>query len=69
MSDPLTPAGRQLLDRRNFLGHLGGGLGAIGLIDMLARAEEASRKPIRPAIDAEAPLAARDSAKGTPPAR
>ncbi len=59
MSDPLTPAGHQFLDRRNFLGHLGGGLGAIALVDMLARADEASRKPIRPAIDAESPLAAR----------
>jgi hypothetical protein len=24
-----SPAGRHLLDRRNFLGHLGGGLGGI----------------------------------------
>ena len=59
MSTPLTPAGRQLLDRRNFLGHLGGGLGAIALINLLARAEEPSRKPIRPTILAETPLAAR----------
>ena len=60
MSDLLlTPVGRQFLDRRNFLSHLGGGLGAIALIDMFARAEEASRKPIRPAILAESPLSAR----------
>src|SRR5438067_4787512 len=52
--------GRLLLDRRDFLGHLGGGLGGIALLHLLAEQGLAEgRKPLRAAIRPEAPLAAR----------
>jgi hypothetical protein len=53
--------GRRLLDRRDFLAHLGGGLGGIALLSLLAeRAAAEERKPWRPDIRPEAPLAARE---------
>jgi hypothetical protein len=52
--------GHQLLDRRNFLGHLGSGLGGVALVTLLAeQGLSAERKPWRPAIQPETPLAAR----------
>ncbi len=62
MAEPvLSLAGRQLLRRRDFLGHLGSGLGGIALYAVLAeqRLRAADHTPIRPAIRPEAPLAAR----------
>jgi hypothetical protein len=60
MSHVLSPAGRQLLDRRLFLSHLGGGLGGIALLHLLAEEGlSAPRQPIRPVILPSAPLAAR----------
>ena len=53
-------AGLRLLDRRNFLAHLGTGLGGVALLSLLAeRAAAEERTPWRPAIRPEAPLAAR----------
>jgi hypothetical protein len=59
---PAVPSlpGRLLLDRRGFLGHLGSGLGGIALLHLLAeQGQAAGRKPLRPVIRPEAPLAAR----------
>jgi hypothetical protein len=58
---PLSMAGRSLLERRDFLAHLGSGLGGIALLSLLAeqRALGADRGPIRPVIDPTAPQAAR----------
>jgi hypothetical protein len=58
---PLSFVGRQLLDRRHFLGHLGSGLGGIALLSLLAeeRLRAADHAPIRPQIRPEAPLTAR----------
>src|SRR5882724_1846072 len=47
------------LDRRDFLGHLGSGLGGIALVSLLAEKARADRSPIRPAIRPDAPLAPR----------
>ena len=71
-SRPLSPAGLQLLDRRNFLGATGSGLGAIALSFLLdhqnllaalptsnADGVSTSQAPIRPLIDPRRPLAAR----------
>ena len=49
MHDRLSPPGRQLLDRRDFLGYAGRGLGAIALASLLheqgkLRAEEGAGK-------------------------
>lgn len=60
----LSPAGRRLLDRREFLANFGGGLGGIGLVTLLARQGllGADRPaPIRPAIDPARPHAAREA--------
>ena len=58
----LTPAGRLMLQRREFLRHAGTGLSGIALLSLLAEqgllAEEAS--PLRPKIEANTPLAARE---------
>ena len=54
--DPLSHAGRRLLDRRAFLRWGGTGLGAIALSSLLA---EENRAPIRPLIDPSHPLAPR----------
>src|SRR5437016_835642 len=53
--------GRRFLDRRDFLSHLGSGLGGIAFLSLLAeqRTAAADRTPIRPPIRPEAPLAAR----------
>lgn len=52
--------GRNLLNRRDFLGQLGGGLGNIALLSLLAeQANAAEGGPIRPRIGGDAPLAAR----------
>jgi hypothetical protein len=58
----LSNSGRRLLDRRNFLGHASAGLGGIALVNLLAGeglllADPPS--PLRPTIDAAAPLRAR----------
>lgn len=59
--DPLSNAGRWLLNRRSFLRHAGTGLGGIALTTLLA--EEgllaAEHGPIRPQISPENPLFAR----------
>jgi hypothetical protein len=52
----ISPGGLHLLDRRSFFGHLGSGLSGIAFLHLLA-AEE--RKPIRPLVRPDAPLAAR----------
>src|SRR6516165_4187664 len=54
-------AGAHLLARRDFLSHLGTGLGGIALVSLLAEQglQGAERSPIRPRIRPEAPLAAR----------
>ena len=54
--DPLSHAGRRLLDRRAFLRWGGTGLGAIALSSLLA---EENRAPVRPLIDPSHPLAPR----------
>ena len=58
MSSPsftnLSAAGRSLLDRRSFLGHLGSGLAGVALQKLLA-----DDGPIRPSIRSDAPLAPR----------
>jgi hypothetical protein len=56
-----TLVGSRLLARRDFLSHLGSGLGGIALLSLLAEQglQGAERGPIRPKIRAEAPLAAR----------
>ena len=58
MSSPsftsLSAAGRSLLDRRSFLGHLGSGLAGIALQRLLT-----DDSPIRPVIRSDAPLAPR----------
>jgi hypothetical protein len=58
---PLSLAGRALLERRDFLAHLGSGLGGIALLSLLAeqRGLAAERGPIRPVIDPTAPQAPR----------
>src|SRR5688572_179088 len=61
----LSLAGQRLLDRRGFLGHASNGLGSIALASLLARKGafaadlDHSSRPVRPAVDPEAPLAAR----------
>ena len=57
MNAALSQTGHRLLDRRNFLGHLGSGLGGVALISLLA--EQGYSAPWRPAIQPQAPLAAR----------
>ena len=57
----LSPTGLQLLDRRGFLAHLGGGLGGVALLALLAeQATAEERSPWRPKILPEAPLVARE---------
>jgi len=58
--DPLTHAGRRLLDRRGFLGDSATALGSIALASLLAEEQAvAAVEPIRPAIDPARPHAAR----------
>lgn len=60
MSFPLSLPGRNLLNRRDFLGQLGGGLGNIALLSLLAEQARATETgPIRPRIAPTAPLASR----------
>jgi len=62
----LTHAGRQFLDRREFLGRTGMGLGSIALMDLLSKdgllssSAEASSVSIRPTIDPARPNWPRD---------
>ena len=52
--------GRHLLARRDFLAHLGSGLGGVALVSLLAeQGFAAERKPWRPDIRRESPLSAR----------
>ena len=60
----ITRPGLDLLSRRNFLAHTGTGLGGIALASLLAQdgllaADASDKSPIRPAIDAAKPYAAR----------
>lgn len=60
----LTHAGRDLLDRRHFLGRASAGLGSIALTHLLAAdgllaADKKSQAPVRPMIDPTQPLSAR----------
>jgi hypothetical protein len=62
MSDPLLScAGRRLLDRREFLGSSGMGLGGIALASLLSqeRLLAHEKRPLRPPIDPAAPYAPR----------
>jgi hypothetical protein len=56
---PLSHAGRQLLDRRGFLAHAATGFGGIALTSLLAEQQLLAKDPIRPRIRIEAPLAPR----------
>lgn len=61
-AEHLTPKGRSLLDRRNFLGQTGLSLGALSLAQLLAEDDPTNfsgKAPIRPDIDAEDPYAPR----------
>jgi hypothetical protein len=56
----ISLASLHLLDRRHFLAHLGSGLGGVALLHLLAEDGLGSeKKPLRPTIRPEAPLAAR----------
>ncbi|MFO0815395.1 MAG: DUF1501 domain-containing protein [Gemmatales bacterium] len=56
----LSPAGQSLLDRRSFLGSMGGGLASVALLDLLHGQGFADQpKPIRPVVDPQQPHAAR----------
>ena len=58
--NPLSLAGIGLLNRRNFLAHAGSGLSGIALWSLLAQQGHGQdRKPLRPEIRPEAPLASR----------
>jgi hypothetical protein len=60
MSHPLSPAGRDLLNRRGFLAHSASGLGAIALASLLGGGSaHGAASPLRPVIRPDAPLAAR----------
>src|SRR5262245_65295006 len=61
MNATLSHAGRRLLDRRDFLGCAGTGLGGIRLASLLSsdRLLGADKSLIRPAINPSAPLAPR----------
>ncbi len=65
MSTPISHEGRRMLDRRTFLASTGSSLSAMALASLLRRehALGAQEKlpPIRPAIDSQSPLAARES--------
>ena len=67
-NDNLTPAGLDLLNRRQFLGHTGVGLGGIALTHLLqsqgllaraATVDSIAKGPLRPAIDPVQPHAPR----------
>ena len=55
----LSLAGRDLLDRRQFLGHTGTGLGAMALLQLLGADRVLADQPLRPRIDPARPYAAR----------
>ncbi|MCH7725052.1 MAG: DUF1501 domain-containing protein [Planctomycetes bacterium] len=59
----LSPAGRDLIDRRQFFNHTGTALGGIALASLLADdgllTAQSKEGPIRPVIDPARPLAAR----------
>jgi hypothetical protein len=56
---PPSLIGSRFLERRDFLAHLGSGLGGIALVSLLNEQGRAAAGPIRPNIRPEAPLAAR----------
>ncbi len=64
MPHPISHEGRKLLDRRSFLAGTGSGLSAMALTSLLARrsamAADDKPPPIRPVVNPQAPLAARD---------
>ena len=59
----LSPQGRDLLNRRDFLRNTGGTLGSLGLLSLLSQdklmAAGGGKTPIRPDIDAKNPYAPR----------
>ena len=58
----ISPHGRGLLDRRNFMKHTGLAMGALGLTDLLAKDDPAAfsgQTPLRPEIDPNNPYAPR----------
>src|SRR5438552_3544095 len=56
----LSRAGLSLLNRRSFIGSMGGGLAGIALFDLLKQHLQADQKqPIRPIIESQHPLAPR----------
>jgi hypothetical protein len=61
----LTPRGRQLLNRRNFMRNSGLTLGGLGLAQLLAAEDDpaafSGKQPIRPSIDADNPYTPRGS--------
>ena len=63
-SEHITPFGRRLLDRRNFLRNTGGILGGLGLAQLLAKEDDSTafsgKLPIRPKIDPDNPYQPRD---------
>lgn len=58
----ISNQGRNLLNRRSFLGKAGGALGSLGLMSLLHQDKllASEKKPIRPAINPEAPYAPRN---------
>jgi hypothetical protein len=60
MSDPLSHAGRRLLDRRDFLAHGGTGLGGVAQAALLARdGRHAAADPVQPKWSPDRPHAPR----------
>lgn len=64
-SESITPHGRQLLDRRNFMRNTGFALGGLGLAQLLASDDDpaafSGKTPIRPSINPDNPYAPRGS--------
>jgi len=64
MPTPISHEGRKMLDRRSFLASTGSGLSAMALTSLLARnsamAADEKLPPIRPIVNPQAPLSARD---------
>lgn len=64
-SESISPFGRRLLDRRNFLRNTAGTLGGLGLANLLAVEEDptafSGKTPIRPEIDPDNPYLPRES--------
>ncbi|MGJ8724801.1 MAG: DUF1501 domain-containing protein [Roseibacillus sp.] len=64
-SENISPQGRQLLNRRNFMRNSGLTLGGLGLAQLLAAEKDVlnftGKPPVRPAIDPDQPYAPRPS--------